>query len=118
MARPTKYGPGIHQDIVTSLEAGMSRTTASELAGIDRVTLNVWMARYPALSRDVQAAIAKAKARATVTITKAIQAGDVQASFRYLSLMEAAEWRETTSVNISGDLTTSITITGGPADLL
>jgi len=104
MARPTKYGPEIHRAIVQSLEAGMSRTTSAESNGIDRGTLAQWIDRKPAFSRDVQLAIGKAKARATVTITKAIQAGDAAVAFRYLSLMEPHEWRLTVQVDHSGEI--------------
>jgi len=105
--RPPKYGPEIHKQICDSLALGMSRTTAAELAGIDRGTLNEWAGmppewdgKYPAFSNDVRLAIAKAKRRATVTITNAIQKGDVAAAFRYLALQERHEWQETKQVDI------------------
>ncbi len=91
---PTKYSKEIHAAICKNLEAGMSRTTAAELADIDRGTLEDWREKYPAFSRDVRKAIAKSKGRATVTITKAIQSGDVAAAFRYLALQERDEWQE------------------------
>lgn len=98
---PTKYNKARHAEIVKSLEAGMSRTTAAELAGIDRGTLEDWRVVHPAFNRDVVRAIAKAKARATVTITKAINLGDVSAAFRYLALQERDEWQERTGVEVS-----------------
>ena len=109
--RPTKYSRAIHAAIVTNLEAGMSRTTAAELAGIARQTLNDWagmppdwQGKYPTFSHDVRTAIARAKARATVTITKAIREGDVQAAFRYLALQEREEWGERKQVDVNVEI--------------
>jgi transposase-like protein len=99
--RPTTYGKGRHEAICKSLEVGMSRTTAAELIGINRSTLETWREKYPAFNHDVTQAMAKAKARATVTITTAIRAGDVNAAFRYLSLQEREEWREVKDINLT-----------------
>ena len=99
---PTKYNKARHDEIVKSLEAGMSRTTAAELVGINRGTLETWREVNPAFNSAVIKAIAKAKARATVTITKAVQAGDVSAAFRYLALQEKDEWGETQKHEHSG----------------
>lgn len=97
--RPTKYSKEMHQKIVEYLEAGMSRTTAAELAGIARQTLAEWAGIppdwdgvYPNFSYDVRNAIAKAKSRASATIANAIKDGDVNAAFRYLSYQEPDEW--------------------------
>lgn len=92
--RPSTYNKAKHEDICRNLTAGMSRTTAAELAGIDRSTLEAWRDKYPAFSRDVTEAIAKAKRRASFTIAKAIDNGDVNAAFRYLALQERDEWQE------------------------
>lgn len=104
--RPTKYSRAIHEAICRNLEAGMSRTTAAELAGINRLTLERWRDDNVAFCNDTQEAMAKAKARATVTITKAIRDGDVGAAFRYLALQERSEWAERASVdmNLSGTI--------------
>lgn len=101
VGRPPKYGPDIHTSICQGLELGMSRTTAAEINGIDRSTLLEWTLKYPAFSRDVVGAEAKAKRRATLTITTAIQKGDVAAAFRYLALKEREEWRESKEVNVN-----------------
>lgn len=99
--RPPIYGPEIHQAICVSLAQGLSRTTAAELAGIDRATLTVWAGsppewngKYLAFSRDVRTSIAKAKARATATILKSINNGDVASAWRYMAMQEREEWRE------------------------
>jgi hypothetical protein len=94
LGRPPKYGDAIHEAIVQRLLEGKSRTTAAELSGIDRGTLEDWRDRYPAFNRDVTVAIAKAKGRASNTIAKAIQSGDVNAAFRYLAYQEPHEWSE------------------------
>lgn len=94
LGAPPKYNRARHEQIVEALKAGMSRTTAAELAGINRGTLEVWRDTYPAFSNDVTNAIATAKARASATITRAIQKGDVNAAFRYLALQERDEWQE------------------------
>lgn len=99
--RPTKYSRAVHEAICRNLEAGMSRTTAAELAGIHRNTLEEWRELFPAFSSDTQEAIAKAKARATVTITKAIRDGDVGAAFRYLALQERSEWAERANLDVN-----------------
>lgn len=85
----------------------MSRTTAAELAGINRATLEDWRNKYPAFSNDVTEAMAKAKRRASVTIAKAIQLGDVNAAFRYLALQERDEWQtvEKSEQQHTGDIT-------------
>lgn len=115
MGRPTKYNEAMHADIVRSLETGMSRTTAAELAGIDRETLEVWRGNKPAFSRDVTRALARAKGRASMTIAKAIVAGDVAAAFRYLALQERAEWSERAEMTPvgkdGGPIKTEMTIT-------
>jgi hypothetical protein len=103
--RPSKYNKGIHQSICEALAAGMSRTTAAEVNGIDRSTLEDWRVKYSTFSRDVTTAMAKAKRRATLTITQAIQAGDVQAAFRYLSYQERDEWADP-----KGDINLNLTI--------
>lgn len=105
--RPPKYGPEIHAAICQNLEMGCSKTTAAELNGITRQTIWEWDEKYAPFSYDMRTAIAKAKRRATVTITTAISQGDTNAAFRYLALMERDEWREQrdVSVAISGELT-------------
>lgn len=100
---PPKYNKARHAEIVKSLEAGMSRTTAAELAGIHRTTLETWREVYPTFNDDVTKAIAKAKARATVTIIKAIQNGDAHSAFRYLALQERSEWQETSKHEHTGE---------------
>lgn len=120
MARPTKYNKARHAEIVRGLTAGMSRTTAAELTGIDRGTLEEWRDRYPAFSRDVREAMAKAKGQASFTIAKAIRAGDVSAAFRYLALQERGEWQERHINEHTGEdggpLQVTITrVTKGPA---
>lgn len=99
--RPPKYCAEIHKAIIANLEIGCSRTTAAELARINRMTLETWRTKYPAFNSDVTEAIARAKRRATVTITTAIQKGDVQAAFRYLALQERAEWQEERNINVN-----------------
>lgn len=99
---PSKYNKARHAEIVRSLEAGLSRTTAAELAGIDRSTLEAWRDKYPTFSHDVRQAMAKAKARASVTVTQAIKSGDVNAAFRYLSYQEPDEWTAPERHEISG----------------
>jgi hypothetical protein len=99
--RPPKYCEAIHTSICQALELGMSRTTAAEINGINRDTLLQWTIKYPSFSGDVQLAEAKAKRRATLTITTAIQKGDVAAAFRYLALKEREEWRESKEVNVN-----------------
>lgn len=99
--RPPKYCAEIHKAIIANLEIGCSRTTAAELAGINRMTLETWRTKYPAFNSDVTEAIARAKRRATMTITTAIQKGDVQAAFRYLALQERAEWQEERNINVT-----------------
>lgn len=101
VGRPPKYGEPIHTAICQALELGMSRTTAAEINGIDRSTLADWTVKYPAFSRDVVLAEAKAKRRATLTITTAIQKGDVNAAFRYLALKEREEWRESQDIKVT-----------------
>lgn len=107
VGRPPKYGADIHTAICQALELGMSRTTAAEINGIDRVTLYQWTIKYPTFSNDVVLAEAKAKRRATLTITTAIQKGDVNAAFRYLALKEREEWRENRELTVkhSGSIT-------------
>lgn len=103
MGRPPKYTKTIHAAIVKSLEAGASRTTAAELAGIHRNTLADWCETYPAFSSDVTKAIAQAKAKASITVANAIQNGDVNAAFRYLSYQEPEEWSAPERHEITGD---------------
>lgn len=93
--RPPKYDAAMHTAIVDSLKLGCSRTTAAELAGIDRGTLADWIDRYPAFRHDVTAAIASCKRAASATIRQAILNGDVQSAFRYLALQERSEWADT-----------------------
>ena len=102
---PTKYSKAVHAAICKNLEAGMSRTTAAELAGISRATLENWRDDKLSFFHDTQEAIAKAKARATVTITKAIREGDVSAAFRYLALQERSEWAEKSTVDVNVNIT-------------
>jgi hypothetical protein len=104
MARPPKYGPELHKGIVDNLRIGCSRTTAAELAGIDRHTLNAWCARYLPFRADVQAAIASCKRTASATIRTAILGGDTNAAFRYLGLQEREEWREIKELSLTIEL--------------
>lgn len=99
--RPSKYGEAIHKAIVDELLMGSSRTTAAEINGITLETLNdwagqppEWKGKYPDFSRDVRLAIGKVKRAASITIRKAIQEGDVAASFRYLAYQEPHEWTD------------------------
>lgn len=115
--RPTKYSPQMHKAIIEYLEAGMSRTTAAELAGITRQTLTEWagsppdwQGSYPTFSYDVKQAIAKAKSRATVTIANAIKDGDVNAAFRYLSYQEPEEWSAPERHEVTGSGGTPLTV--------
>lgn len=101
MGRPSKYNKAIHTAICNDLELGCSRTTAAELNGIDRSTLEEWRKRYPAFSSDVALAMAKAKRRATVTIIRSIQDGDVASAWRYLAMQERDEWRENNDVTVT-----------------
>ncbi|MCC6315991.1 MAG: hypothetical protein IT337_18480 [Thermomicrobiales bacterium] len=99
--RPPKYNADVHKAIVDNLRMGCSRTTAAELAGINRITLTDWCAKYPTFSGDVEEAIASCKRTASATIRQAILKGDVQSAFRYLALQERSEWTETKDVNVT-----------------
>ena len=104
--RPPKYSPDVCAAIVNNLKMGCSRTTAAELAGIDRGTLRDWCRKYPAFSREVTEAIAGCKRTASATIRQAILNGDVQSAFRYLALQERDEWAHTEQVDVrhSGEI--------------
>ena len=102
IGRPPKYGPELHKAIVDNLTLGCSRTTAAELAGIDRGTLEDWRERYPAFHRDVTHAIASCKRSAAATIRQSFLKGDTQSAFRYLALQERGEWADTErTVNVN-----------------
>jgi hypothetical protein len=101
MARPPKYNAARHKAICDDLRLGCSRTTAAELAGINRHTLTDWCERYPTFSADVDAAIASCKSTASRTIRQAILKGDVQSAFRYLALQERDEWQERKQLDIA-----------------
>lgn len=99
--RPTTYSDERHEAICKSLEAGMSRTTAAELIGINRSTLESWREKYPAFNHDVRMAMAKAKRRASLVIARSIAEGDVASAWRYLAMQEREEWREQNDLNIN-----------------
>lgn len=104
MARPPKYNATIHKEICDNLRLGCSRTTAAELAGIDRVTLQRWCESNVTFCRDVQEAIAAVKRSASMTIRQSFVKGDVQSAFRYLSYQERQEWSDadrTVNVNVN-----------------
>lgn len=108
---PTKYGDAMHKCICDELLLGSSRTTAAEYCGIDRGTLAEWVASKPAFSRDVTRAIASVKRTASVTVRKAIQAGDVATALKYLSYQERDEWSDPpTKHEISGPDGEALTI--------
>jgi hypothetical protein len=106
MARPPKYNADVHKAIIESLRIGCSRTTAAELAGINRETLSAWCVRYPTFSGDVQEAIASCKRTAAATIRQSILKGDTQSAFRYLALQERHEWADANAaVNVNVNVT-------------
>ena len=102
--RPPKYGPELHKQIIANLRLGCSRTTAAELAHINRITLMDWCTKYPTFSADVEEAVASCKRSAAATIRQSILKGDTQSAFRYLALQERHEWQERRQIEIAFDL--------------
>lgn len=113
--RTPTYNAEIHAAIIRELDLGCTRTTAADIVGIHRETLRQWagsapdwQGKYPAFSADVRAAIGRCKRRASITVTQALQKGDVAAAFKYLSYQERDEWADKPSeVNVthSGTIT-------------
>lgn len=116
--RPPKYNAEVHAAIVANLRLGCSRTTAAELAGIDRGTFADWCERYPAFHHDVVKSIAECKRTAATTIRQAIlKKNDVQSAFRYLAIQERSEWTETQNVSHEGGMTIRVEyVNGHPSD--
>ena len=112
--RTPTYNAEIHAAIIRELDLGCTRTTAADIVGIHRETLRQWagsapdwQGKYPSFSADVRAAIGRCKRRASITVTQALQKGDVAAAFKYLSYQERDEWSDgpaEVNVNHSGTI--------------
>jgi hypothetical protein len=82
---------------VTALAAGATHQAAADLAGVHRVTVTRWANHHPAfiaelnqlrsdLAQEARAAVARTTRTALDVVSGAIEAGSVEAAFRWLRL--------------------------------
>jgi hypothetical protein len=99
MARRSKQTTETEKAILDLLRAGITRTAAAELNGVDRVTLWRWMARSATFRNAVAAAEAQAEVRATITLRQAGET-DWHAALAWLERRRHADWGKVDRVEI------------------
>lgn len=108
VGRPSKYSPAYCDEVIASGAEGLSLTAFAGVIGVDRSTINEWMAVHPEFSQ----ACKKAQAKRTLYLERGMLSPDASGPMvtaRRFALANAApdEWREKQAVELSGNVTIS-----------
>ena len=93
MGRPSKRTPEVEESIIRALKLGLDYTTAAEVAGIHRDTLQDWRSKDPEFSVKCKRAKSNGKVHVSAQLMKQINSGNVSATIFWLKT-RTEEFRE------------------------
>lgn len=114
--RKTKYGPETTEAIIRAISRGLTDRDAAVLAGVSWDSLDLWRSRYPDFASRLREAHA---ARTDRWIGNLERAGvdDWRATEALLDRC-APNYRKTTGLELSGNLTATVELVGiDPGDI-